>query len=196
VPTGQAVLQNSQLVFSTGNGNAISIADPDAGGNPVQETLTATNGTLTLGSTAGLSFSVGTGTNNSTMTFTGTIAAINTALQGLTYRPTTNFFGAASLTVNTNDQGFLGSGGAKIDNDVVAINVIPGSVFNFSAATYVVGESDGATIVTVTRSGDLSGPAAVNYATSNGTATDRSDYGAISAHCSLLSASSARLSRS
>jgi len=178
VPAAQAVLQNSQLVFSTGNGNAISIADPDAGGNPVQETLTATNGTLTLGSTAGLSFSVGTGTNNSTMTFTGTIAAINTALQGLTYRPTTNFFGAASLTVNTNDQGFLGSGGAQIDNDFVAINVIPGSVFNFSAATYLVGESDGATIVTVTRSGDLSGPAAVNYATSNGTATDRSDYGA------------------
>jgi hypothetical protein len=161
VPGAQAVLQNSQLVFSTGNGNAISIADPDANLYPVQQTLTATNGTLTLGSTAGLSFSVGTGTNNSTMTFTGTIAAINTALQGLTYRPTTNFFGAAGLTVNTNDQGFLGSGGAKIDNDVVAVNVIPGSVFNFSAATYLVGESDGATIVTVTRSGDLSGPAAV-----------------------------------
>ncbi|MGZ8843797.1 MAG: Calx-beta domain-containing protein, partial [Pyrinomonadaceae bacterium] len=168
----------SQLVFSTGNGNAISIADADAGTNPVQETLTAANGTLTLGTTAGLNFSVGTGTNNSTMTFTGTVAAINTALQGLIYRPTTNFVGAASLTVNTNDQGFLGSGGAKSDNDVVTINVGAGSAFNFSSASYIVGESDGAVIVTVTRNGDLSTASSINYATSNGTATDRSDYGA------------------
>ncbi len=178
VPAAQSMVQNSQLVFSTGNGNAISIADADAGTNPVQQTLTATNGTLTLGATAGLNFSVGTGTNNSTMTFTGTIAAINTALQGLTYRPTTNFVGAASLTVNTNDQGFLGSGGAKIDNDVVTINVGAGSAFNFSAASYIVGESDGAVIVTVTRNGDLSTASSINYTTSNGTATDRSDYGA------------------
>jgi hypothetical protein len=178
VPAAQQVVQNSQLVFSTGNGNAISIADPDAGSAPVQETLTATNGTLTLGSLAGLNFSVGTGTNNSTMTFTGTIAAINTALQGLTYRPTTNFSGPANLTVNTNDQGFLGSGGAKADLDVIPITVQAGSSFNFNTATYVVGESDGAVIVTVTRNGDLSTAASVNYATSNGTATDRSDYGA------------------
>lgn len=178
VPAAQSVVQNSQLVFSTGNGNAISIADPDANGYPVQQTLTATNGTLTLGSTAGLSFSLGTGTNNSSMTFTGSIAAINTALQGLTYRPNTNFTGAATLTVNTNDQGFLGSGGAKTDNDVVNINVLAGSAFNFSSASYFVGESDGSVIVTVTRNGDLSGAASVNYATSNGTATDRSDYGA------------------
>ncbi|MGZ8845236.1 MAG: Calx-beta domain-containing protein [Pyrinomonadaceae bacterium] len=178
VPAAQSVVQNSQLVFSTGNGNAISIADADAGTNPVQETLTAANGTLTLGTTAGLNFSVGTGTNNSTMTFTGTVAAINTALQGLIYRPTTNFVGAASLTVNTNDQGFLGSGGAKSDNDVVTINVGAGSAFNFSSASYIVGESDGAVIVTVTRNGDLSTASSINYATSNGTATDRSDYGA------------------
>jgi hypothetical protein len=176
VPGAQSMIENSQLVFSTGNGNAISIADPDAGNLPVQETLTATNGTLTLGSTATLSFSVGTGTNNSTMTFTGTVAAINSALQGLTYRPNSNFVGAASVTVNSNDQGFLGSGGAKSDNDAVTVNVGVGSSFICAASNYTVGESDGQTIVTVTRNGDLSGAASVNYATSNGTATDRSDY--------------------
>src|SRR5256885_5078631 len=137
VPGAQSVIQNSQLVFSTATGNAISITDPDAGVNPVQETLTATNGTLTLGTTASLSFSVGNGTGNTIMTFTGTIAAINTALQGLIYRPTNNFNGPANVTVNTNDQGFLGSGGAKTDVDVVPINVLGGSSFSFDAANYL-----------------------------------------------------------
>ena len=36
------------LVFSTGNGNAISISDLDAGGSAVEVTLTATNGAITL----------------------------------------------------------------------------------------------------------------------------------------------------
>src|SRR5262249_13808984 len=150
--------------FSTANGNAISIADPDAGNLPVQETLIATNGTLTLSTTAGLSFLVGNG-NNPAMVFTGTVAAINTALQGMVFRPDNNFVGATSVIVNTNDQGFLGAGGAKSDNDVVTINVGTGSAFNFDAATYLVGESDGQTIVTVTRNGDLSTAASINYET-------------------------------
>jgi Calx-beta domain/Subtilase family len=176
VPGAQSVIQNGQLVFS--GATAISIADPDAGGSPVQETLTATNGTLSLSGTAGLSFTAGNGTNNATMTFTGTIAAINTALNGLKYVPNVNYNGPATLTVNTNDQGFLGSGGAKSDVDVINITVQPGSTFNFDDSTYVVGESDAVKIVTVTRNGDLSTPSSVNYATSNGTASDRSDYGA------------------
>jgi len=177
VPGAQSLIENSQLVFSTANGNAISIADPDAGSIPIQETLTATNGLITLSTSAGLNFSVGTGINSSTMTFTGTVAAINTALQGLRFSPsTTNFVGPASFTVNTNDLGYTGSGGAKIDNDVININVVAGSAFNFSAIPYFVGESDGEVLVTVSRFGDLSTAASVNYATSNGTATDRSDY--------------------
>jgi Calx-beta domain/CHRD domain/Subtilase family len=177
VPGAQSLIENSQLVFSAANGNAISIADPDAGSIPVQVTLTATNGLISLPFVTGVSFTVGTGLNSPTMTFTGTVAAINTALQVLRFVPsTTNFVGAASLTINTNDLGFTGSGGAKIDNDVITINVVPGSAFNFSAIPYFVGESDGQVVVTVTRVGDLSTAASVNYATSNGTATDRSDY--------------------
>jgi hypothetical protein len=177
VPGTQTLIENSQIVFSTANGNAISIADPAAGSIPIPETLTATNGLISLPTTAGLTFSVGTGFNNSTMTFTGTVAAINTALQGLRFFPaTTNFVGAASLTVNTNDLGFTGSGGAKIDNDVINVNVVSGSAFTFSAPLYLVGESDGQVIVTVERFGDLSTAASINYATSNGTASDRSDY--------------------
>ena len=63
----------------------LSIADVDATlapGGIYQVTLSATNGTLTLGAgtLAALSFTTGDGTADATMTFTGTLADINTAL--------------------------------------------------------------------------------------------------------------------
>ena len=106
-----------------GNGNQISIADVDAGAGSVQVTLTGTNGTLTLAGIAGLTFTTGDGTADATMTFTGTVANINTALNGLSFAPTANFNGAASLQITTNDQGNTGTGGAQIDTDTVAITV-------------------------------------------------------------------------
>jgi hypothetical protein len=123
VPGAQGTNQNTPLTFSSGNGNQISIADADAGTNAVQVTLTATNGTLTLNGTAGLAFTVGDGTADATMTFTGTIVNINTALNGMTFTPTLGFSGAATLTITTNDQGNSGSGGALSDTDVVNIQV-------------------------------------------------------------------------
>ena len=54
VPGAQTTAQDTDLVFSSGNGNAISVSDVDAG--TVEVTLTATNGTVTvdLGGTAGV----------------------------------------------------------------------------------------------------------------------------------------------
>ena len=57
------------------------------------------------------------------MTFTGTVAAVNTALAGLSFNPTTSFTGAASLQIVTSDQGNTGTGGTLTDNDTVAITV-------------------------------------------------------------------------
>ena len=57
------------------------------------------------------------------MTFTGTLANINAALNGLAYQPTANFNGADTLTITTNDQGNTGTGGAVPDTDTVAITV-------------------------------------------------------------------------
>ena len=62
VPGPQTTPEDVTLVFSTAGGNAISVADPDAGGDTVQVTLTVTHGTLTLSGTAGLTFSAGDGT--------------------------------------------------------------------------------------------------------------------------------------
>jgi len=105
VPGTQSVIENSSLTFSAANGNAISIADVDAGTNAVQVQLTATNGVITLSGISGLSFTVGDGTADSTMTFTGTIANINAALNGMVFTPTPGYFGAASVAIATNDQG-------------------------------------------------------------------------------------------
>ena len=54
--------------------------------SPVEVTLNVSNGVLTLAGTAGLVFTAGDGTADASMTFTGTVAAINAALDGLVVR--------------------------------------------------------------------------------------------------------------
>jgi hypothetical protein len=123
VPGPQSTGQNTPLTFSNGSGNHVAVSDVDAGTNAIQVTLTVTNGTLTLNGTSGLAFTVGDGTADATMTFTGTIANINAALNGMTFTPTAGFSGSASLTITSNDQGNTGSGGPLSDTDTVGIQV-------------------------------------------------------------------------
>ena len=122
VPGTQSLNEEGSLVFSSGNGNAITISDIDVGSGNETVTLTVTGGTLALGSTAGLaSF-----TNNAaSITLTGTVANVNAAMNGLTYTGNLNFAGADSLVVSTNDNGNTGAGGPKIDTDSITINVAP-----------------------------------------------------------------------
>ncbi|WP_240201610.1 DUF4347 domain-containing protein [Pseudomonas sp. PDNC002] len=123
VPGSQTVLQNGTLVFSTGQGNLISISDVDASGNSLSVTLTASNGLVSLGSTSGLTFTVGSGFADGLMTFTGSLADINAALNGMTFQPTPGYHGGASLQIVSNDQGASGTGGAKSDSDVILITI-------------------------------------------------------------------------
>ncbi|MFO0701137.1 MAG: tandem-95 repeat protein, partial [Nitrospira sp.] len=129
VPGAQTTNKDSALVFSSDNGNTIAISDVDAASGSVQVTLTVTNGTLTLSGTTGLSFSTGDGIGDATMTFTGTVVSINTALNGLSFSPTTGYTGSATLQIVTNDQGNTGTGGALSDTDVVAISVTSASLW-------------------------------------------------------------------
>src|SRR5204863_9392 len=115
VPGSQSVNEDTGLVFSSANSNALSIADVDAGGGNEQVTLSVAHGALTLATTAGLNFTGGDGTADATMTFTGTVANINAALNGLTYLGNANYNGPDTLTLNTNDQGNTGIGGALSD---------------------------------------------------------------------------------
>ena len=178
VPVAQTTNEDTSKLFSSGGSNQISISDPDAGTATVQVTLTATNGTLTLSGTAGLNFAcggcVGDGTADTTMTFQGTISAINTALNGLSFAPTGNFNGSATLTITTNDLGNTGSGGAKTDTDSVSITVTPvNDVPSFTkGADQTVNEDAGAQSVSGWATAISAGPAnesgqTVNFIVSN-----------------------------
>ena len=123
VPAAQTMVKNGRLTFSAASGNRISMSDSDAATSPVQIQLSVTNGTLTLPAVTGLTFSVGDGTGDATMTFTGTVANVANALAWIVYDPTTNFAGAASLQIVSSDQGNTGSGGTLTDSDPVAITV-------------------------------------------------------------------------
>ena len=124
-PTTQTIHQDTNLVFNSGNGNLISISDVDSGGSTERVTLTVTHGLITLSGTTGLAFSVGSGTGDSTMTFDGTLSDINTALNGLTFTPTSSYNGSASLQITSNDLGNTGAGGAQITTNTVNITVSP-----------------------------------------------------------------------
>ncbi len=123
VPFNVLTALDTAVVFSSGNSNQISVSDVDAGGSDLEVTLSVTNGTLTLAGTTGLSFTSGDGTADTTMTFTGTVSAINSALNGLSYTPATSFRGLAQLAITTDDQGNSGSGGAQSDSDTIDIHV-------------------------------------------------------------------------
>ncbi len=116
VPTGAATDQNQELQLE----DALKpvVADVDAGAANLQLTLTASTGTLKLAGTSGLSFVTGDGNRNATMTFVGTLANINAALDGLKFVPGTNFNsstgGPARIDFSLNDLGNTGSGGAIV----------------------------------------------------------------------------------
>jgi hypothetical protein len=112
-------------VFSSGTGNQIVVADPDAETSPLRVTLTVSNGTLTLASNAGLTFLVGDGNADATMTFEGTLTAINNALNGLEYMPNPDFSGTETLIITVNDLGHNGPGGPQITTATITINVTP-----------------------------------------------------------------------
>jgi hypothetical protein len=139
VPGSQSTGLNSPLVFSAGGGNSISVSDVDAQGATEQVTLSVAHGTLTLGGTAGLTFSAGTGAGDATMTFAGALANLNAALDGLTYTPSSNYFGMDALNIASDDLGNSGAGGPLGASDTVAIAVsysAPGVSTSASAANY------------------------------------------------------------
>ena len=136
VPGPQAAAANTPLVFTAAGANAIAIADVDAGASPAQVTLTATNGTLTLAATVGLAFTDGDGADDAAMSFIGALDAINAALNGLNFTPGTNYLGAASVQITSDDLGNTGAGSALGDTDTVAIAV------NAGPATTIALESE------------------------------------------------------
>ncbi|HEY9629714.1 MAG TPA: DUF4347 domain-containing protein [Coleofasciculaceae cyanobacterium] len=121
VPGAQTISEDNPLTFTSNQ--LIAIADVDASGSWVEVNLTATNGTLTLGSTAGLSFVSGSGSNSAAMTIRGMVASLNTALSNMVFTPTLNFNGVASVKVDVDDLGNSGANGKLTDSKTVSITV-------------------------------------------------------------------------
>ncbi len=102
----------------------LHIALVTAGGQ-VRVTLAARKGTITLSRTDGLTFLVGTGESNIAMTFTGAIADVNAALEGLQFLPTDGYSGPALLRLTTLAIGYGGQGGPPQADSAVQIKVRP-----------------------------------------------------------------------
>jgi len=176
VPGAQSVDEDTDLTFSSGNGNAISVFDADAGGGDIKTTLDVGNGTLTLGATpAGLTVT-GNGTN--AVELTGTQAEINTALAGLKYRDALNASGSEVLTVTTSDLG-LTPPPAEVDSDNVNITVNPvndapvATDETFNGSNSAVRNTTLSANVTATRNGTTDGRMATPDPTDTSPVTDR-----------------------
>ena len=103
-PSSIDVNENSTLLFSTANGDAITLSDAAAGSSTLDTlTLNVNSGSLALGTTSGLS-SI-SGNNSGSITATGTLASLNAALNGLIYTPPTGTSGSPSLQLSLSDPG-------------------------------------------------------------------------------------------
>ncbi len=118
-PATGSVNENASLVFSTANGNAISVTDPKAGSGTEQLTLTAIHGTLTLATTKGVTTSPSSSAASPTIAIKGTLANLNAALNGLKFTPTPGYAGPASLAISYKDLG-----NSQTASATVAITVV------------------------------------------------------------------------
>ena len=122
VPGPQTTHEGTPLTFSVANANRPTVTDIDIASGNVTVTLSVAHGTLTLGSTVGVTV---TGNGTASVQVTGVPSSVNNALDGLVYAPTSGYSGPDTLTMLSNDNGNTGSGGAKTDSDTVAITVTP-----------------------------------------------------------------------
>jgi hypothetical protein len=166
-PASATVAVNSTLVFSTANKNAVSIADVSAGSAVEPLTLTSTDGTLTLGSTTGITFTSGAN-NSASMTINGTLANLNAALSGLTFTPIKIGFGTVVLSYTDVGTGLMAS---------ATINItVKSGITRFGSGTPANPPSPAAA-----RGASVSGPTgggtitpAATLTTANGTTDDSS----------------------
>ena len=85
--------------------NGLGVSNANAS-DTITVTLDVNDGALTLGSIGGLTIVGGNDGSHGTLEFTGSLGAVDTALDsGLTYTPTTDFHGTDTLTFTASDGG-------------------------------------------------------------------------------------------
>jgi hypothetical protein len=116
--------EDHPFTWSNASGHQFQVLDVDGTTGIYTLAIGIDNGTLTLASTAGITFTAGAN-NSGAMTISGTQADINAALNGLTYHPTPNFHGISSLTFVLNDNGNTGAGGPLSYSKTQLVEVLP-----------------------------------------------------------------------
>ncbi|WP_235116465.1 putative Ig domain-containing protein [Desmonostoc muscorum] len=126
-PAQQTINEDTSLIFRSAAGNAITLNDADAGNSLLQVSLYVTNysgsgtpGYLYLGDTSGLSY-----VSEDSTSFTGTLAAINAALEGLSFYPSSDYNGTANLQVMVSNPVTLSSSSNTISILVNPVNDAP-----------------------------------------------------------------------
>jgi autotransporter-associated beta strand protein len=135
-PASHAGLQTATantVVFSSANGDAITVTDSDFQASGPAETTTVSvigtpgldsSGTVgTLSATASGAATV-SGNGTSTLTISGSPTDITATLNGLIYTPGAGFYGTTTLSVSTDDNGNSGFGGAQIDTRSTNFKVV------------------------------------------------------------------------
>ena len=125
-PASQAFPFISTLTFSTGNGNAITVNDVDAGTASIDVVLSVTGGVGTLHVTPASGVTISAGANDSAaLTLTGPQAAINQTLNGMVLGNPPQTATSGTIVVTANDKGNTGSGGALTGTATIQIQVAP-----------------------------------------------------------------------
>jgi hypothetical protein len=117
-PAEQSTTQGARLTFSSAKRNNITVSIASTEVVNLEVTVTAAHGTVTLHDPSKLFFTVGDGTADRTMTFSGSPLDINKALDGLVYVPDANFRGSDHLTVTVTDPEERGDLTPQPPNDV------------------------------------------------------------------------------
>ena len=116
-PTALTINEDTSQVFSSANGNAVTVADQN--NDILTVTLSANHGALTLQQTTGLTFTSGDGNADGIMTFSGSSAAINAALNGMSFIPAADYNGSATISVQASDAI------AAVQSSSIALTIIP-----------------------------------------------------------------------
>ncbi|MGO9469960.1 MAG: beta strand repeat-containing protein, partial [Isosphaeraceae bacterium] len=97
-------MSGAPVAFSSAAGNGIALEDPDAGPlDPLWNLeLSVSSGTLILSTTAGLA---GSGDGTGTLSYSGSLAAVDAALESMTYTPPAGAHFPSALTVQAQSEG-------------------------------------------------------------------------------------------
>ncbi|NVK02375.1 MAG: tandem-95 repeat protein, partial [Oceanospirillaceae bacterium] len=177
----QTAETQEDTAFAFANAAAITLTDIDATNTSIMSlSLTVTNGSLAIDNLSNLTL-VNGAQNSAKIEVRGTLAQLQTAIDGLVYLPDASYNGSDSLEVVLADKGDTGTGGSKRDTHTVALTVTavndapvitaPASITTNEdiAITFGVSESQqlGLNDIDATATSEM----ALNLSVSNGTVT-------------------------